>query len=140
MLDIASPRFMGQNLKVLSGHSVMAILTQGEDRKNVIALKIKDKASLHSYYMPFIKGGGLFIPNLTEYELGDRASIALTLMEEADELAFTGIVVWVAKKGVKSPHKVGVGVRLDDPNNTVKDKIERYLTGSLTSTDTTFTM
>ena len=118
----------------------MAILKQGDDGKNVIPLTIKDKTSLHNYYMPFVKGGGLFIPNLTEYELGDEASIVLDLMEESDELVFSGVVVWVAKKGVKSPHTAGIGVRFNDPDNVVKDKIETYLTGSLTSTETTATM
>ena len=118
----------------------MKTLAQSGEEKKSMILKIKDKTSLHNLYMPFVNGGGLFVPNHAEYDLGDEASIMLTLMDETEVLQITGKVVWVARKGVKSPHTPGVGIQLDDPKNTIKDKIETYLTGSLISTDTTSTM
>ena len=113
---------------------------RSSDEKTMITLTIKDKVALHNYYMPFIKGGGLFIPNRTEYDLGDEVFILLNLMDESEKIPVAGKVVWVAKKGVKSPHHPGVGVQFIDPDNIAKDKIETYLAGTLGSLDTTATM
>ena len=118
----------------------MTISEKDSDKQTVVSLSIKDKVSLRKYYMPFIAGGGLFIPNQIGYELGDDVSIVLNLMDEAEEIPFTGKVVWVAKEGVKNPHDAGIGVQFDDPNNVVKDKIETCMTGALDSPETTATM
>ncbi len=118
----------------------MAKFEKDGGKEDVITLTIKDKASLHNCYMPFINGGGLFIPNHTDYDLGDEVSVELTVMDELEIVRVTGEVVWVAKKGVKNPHVPGIGLQLNDPDNLVKDKIETYLAGSLTSSDMTATM
>ena len=118
----------------------MTKLEKGSDNETVITLTIKDKVVLHKYYMPFVSGGGLFIPNRMDYELGDDVSIALSLMDEAEKIRITGKVVWVASKGVKSPHVPGIGVQFNDPGNIAKDKIETCLTGSLGASDSTATM
>ena len=41
-------------------------------RQGILSLTIKDKSALYAAYMPFIKGGGLFIPTKKEYQLGDE--------------------------------------------------------------------
>ena len=88
---------------------------------------------LHNLFRPFIKNGGLFIANRTEYELGDDVFILLTLMDEAEKIPVAGKVIWIAKKGVKQPHAPGVGVQCTDLDNVARDKIETYLAGSLGS-------
>ncbi|MDP4599376.1 MAG: PilZ domain-containing protein [Pseudomonadales bacterium] len=109
-------------------------------KKTMIALTIKDKAVLHNCYMPFIKNGGLFIANRTEYEIGDDVFILLNLMDETEKIPVAGKVVWIAGKGVKSPHTPGVGIQFSDPENMAKDKIEIYLAGSFNSANATATM
>jgi type IV pilus assembly protein PilZ len=42
-------------------------------RQGIISLTIKDKSALYAAYMPFVKGGGLFIPTKKHY-LGDEVS------------------------------------------------------------------
>ena len=106
----------------------------------MIALTIKDKVVLHNYYMPFLQNGGLFIANRTEYEIGDDVFILLNLMDESEKIPVAGKVVWIAKKGVKSPHTPGVGVQFSDPDNVAKDKIENHLAGALSSDRPTHTM
>ncbi|MFP6808971.1 MAG: PilZ domain-containing protein [Pseudomonadales bacterium] len=118
----------------------MAKLARGGAKKTMITLTIKDKVVLHNYYMPFVKNGGLFIPNRTEYELGDDVFILLNLMDESEKIPVAGKVIWIAKDGVKRPHSPGVGIQFSDPDNIAKDKIETYLTGSLGSTTSTATM
>ncbi|MEJ6593506.1 MAG: PilZ domain-containing protein [SAR86 cluster bacterium] len=118
----------------------MGSLARGGAKKTMIALTIKDKAVLHNCYMPFIRNGGLFIANRTEYELGDDVFILLNLMDESEKIPVAGKVVWIAKKGVKSPHTPGVGIQFTDPDNMAKDKIETYLVGSFGSANATATM
>ncbi len=118
----------------------MGKLARGGAKKTMIALTIKDKVVLHQLYMPFIRNGGLFISNRTEYELGDDVIILLNLMDESEKIPVAGKVVWIARKGVKSPHQPGVGIQFTDPENVAKDKIETYLAGSLGSSNATATM
>ncbi|MEX2489981.1 MAG: PilZ domain-containing protein [Pseudomonadales bacterium] len=118
----------------------MGKLARGGAKKTMIALTIKDKVVLHNYYMPFIKNGGLFIANRTEYELGDDVFILLNLMDESEKIPIAGKVVWLAKKGVKSPHTPGVGIQFSEPDSVARNKIETYLAGSLGSSNATATM
>ena len=118
----------------------MGKLTRGGAKKTMIALTIKDKVVLHNYYMPFVKNGGLFIANRTEYDIGDDVFILLNLMDETEKIPVAGKVVWIAKKGVKSPHTPGVGIQFSDPDNVAKDKIETYLVGSIGTASVTATM
>lgn len=118
----------------------MGKLARGGAKETMIALTIKDKVVLHNYYMPFLQNGGLFIANRTEYEIGDDVFILLNLMDESEKIPVAGKVVWIAKKGVKSPHTPGVGVQFSDPDNVAKDKIETYLVGSIGSANATATM
>ncbi len=138
----------------------MAKLARGGGKKTMIALTIKDKVALRNDYMPFIINGGLFMPNradydradydladydladydLADYVLGDEVFILLNLMDQPEKIPIAGKVVWVARKGVKSPHTPGVGIQFSDPDNIAKDKIETYLAGSLGSANATATM
>ena len=109
-------------------------------RNGILSLTIKDKAVLYSAYMPFLDNGGLFVPTNKAYSLGDEVFMLLTLMDESEKIPVAGKVVWIAKKGVKSPHTPGVGVQFSDPDNVAKDKIETYLVGSIGSANATATM
>ena len=118
----------------------MPKLNRNPAKKNLVNLTIKDVAQLYQYYMPFLKNGGLFLAGLTEYELGDEVFILLELMDEAERIPVAGKIVWIAKNGVKNPHKVGSGVNFIDTDNEAKDKIEKYLAGSKKSQTVTATM
>ncbi len=104
----------------------------------ILSLTIKDSSSLYSSYMPFINGGGLFIPTSREYSLGDEVFIRLTLMDEADKLPVPGKVVWITPQG--SSRMAGIGVQFTDPTDKVRTKIETYLAGALKSDRETSTM
>ena len=60
-------------------------------------------------------------------------------MDESEKIPVAGKVVWIAKKGVKSPHTPGLAFN-SDPDNIAKDKIETYLAGSIGSANATATM
>jgi type IV pilus assembly protein PilZ len=118
----------------------MGRLARGGAKKTMLALTIKDKVVLYNAYMPFVKNGGIFVPNKTDYEVGDEVFMLLNLMDEAEKIPIAGKVIWVAKKGVKSPHTPGVGIQFTEAENQAKDKIETYLAGSLSSSNSTHTM
>ena len=44
----------------------------GPPRPGAISLNIKEKSILYAAYMPFVKGGGIFIPTARSYKLGDE--------------------------------------------------------------------
>jgi type IV pilus assembly protein PilZ len=108
--------------------------------RGILSLTIKDKAVLYAAYMPFLQGGGLFIPTNKTYKLGEEIFMLLTLMEEPEKLPLAGKVVWITPKGAQGNRATGVGVQFNDPDNLAQRKIETYLAGSLESDRATHTM
>lgn len=108
--------------------------------KGILSLTIKDKAVLYASYMPFLQGGGLFIPTSKKYKLGDEVFMLLTLMDEPEKLPLAGKVVWITPVGAQGNRSAGIGVQFNDPDNVAQRKIETYLAGSLESDRATHTM
>ncbi|HRG49464.1 MAG: pilus assembly protein PilZ [Cellvibrionales bacterium] len=106
----------------------------------ILSPVMKDKAVLYAAYMPFLQGGGLFIPSTKAYKLGDDVFMLLALMDEPEKLPVAGKVVWITPKGAQGNRAAGIGVQFNDPDNTVQRKIETYLAGSLESDRATYTM
>ena len=50
-------------------------------KQGLLSLQIKDKKELYSAYMPYVKGGAIFVPTPKRYQLGDeiRTKIEATL-------------------------------------------------------------
>ncbi len=48
------------------------IRTSGAPRPGVLSLAIKEKAALYAAYMPFLAGGGLFIPTTKPFKIGEE--------------------------------------------------------------------
>jgi len=59
-------------------------------RSGILSLSIKDKTVLYAAYMPFVKGGGLFIPTKKEYAQGDEVFMLLNLMDEVEKIPVAG--------------------------------------------------
>lgn len=108
--------------------------------KGILSLTIKDKAVLYAAYMPFVQGGGLFIPTNKKYKLGDEVFMLLTLMDEPEKLPLAGKVAWITPTGAQGNRAAGIGVQFNDPDNVAQRKIETYLAGSLESDRATHTM
>ena len=62
--------------------SAVANDVAGQVRPGVLSLSIKERSALFAAYMPFIKGGGLFIPTNKTYKMGEEVFMLLTLMDE----------------------------------------------------------
>jgi type IV pilus assembly protein PilZ len=110
-------------------------------RQGILSLTIKDKSALYAAYMPFIKGGGLFIPTKKSYQIGDEVFMLLTLMDETEKLPVAGKIVWITPPGAQGNRAAGIGVQFSDQDDGVaRNKIEGYLAGALDSDRPTHTM
>ena len=117
---------------------------QGENggpRPTVLSLTIKDKSALYAAYMPFLKGGGLFIPTNKEYKLGEEVFMLLTLLEEREKIPVAGHVVWLTPVGAQGNRAAGVGIQFSEKDSGIaRTKIEALLGGALKSERPTHTM
>lgn len=114
----------------------------GGARQGILSLAIKDKSALYNAYMPYVKGGGIFVPTTKRYMLGDEVFILLTLMEDKDRLPVAGKVIWVTPPGAQGNRAAGIGVQFADTNEgeTVRGKIETLLAGTMGADKPTHTM
>src|SRR3569832_2955889 len=79
----------------------------GQVRPGVLSLSIKEKSALFAAYMPFIKGGGLFIPTNKQYKMGEEVFMLLTLMDDPAKLPESGKEVWVTPTGAHGSRTQG---------------------------------
>ena len=109
--------------------------------QGILSLGIKDKASLYTAYIPFIKNGGLFVPTTNPYKRGDEVYMLLTLMDDPERLPVAGKVCWVTPKGASGSRSPGIGVQFSGQDKgATRDKIETLLGGALATDRPTQTM
>ena len=114
----------------------------GMPRQGILSLAIKDKGALYNAYMPFVRGGGLFVPTAKRYNLGDEVFILLSLMDEKDRIPVAGKVVWITPTGAQGNRTAGIGVAFNETadGEAAKTKIEALLAGTLGADRQTHTM
>ncbi|RZU37136.1 type IV pilus assembly protein PilZ [Fluviicoccus keumensis] len=106
----------------------------------ILSLAIKDKAQLYVSYMPFIKGGALFVPSTRQTRLGDEIFVVVTLPDDPEKLPITGKVVWVNHRN-QGQRPAGFGIQLSgEAGDSCRRKIEAQLGGALQADRPTFTM
>ena len=122
-----------------TGHTESTL--DGAGRPRVISIAIKDKQALYMAYMPFVVGGGLFVPTTRDYNLGDEVFLLVQLMGETEKTAIAGRVVWITPKGAQGNRPQGVGVQFTgSEQDTIRTRIENQLGASLNSKRPTHTM
>jgi len=68
-----------------------------KSKRTLLSLVLRDDAALHSSYMPFIRGGAIFVPTQnTDLDFGDEVVISMHLESTNKKLAIPGKVVWIA--------------------------------------------
>ena len=93
--------------------------------KNAIVLALKDQQALQQSYMPFIKGGGIFIATEKPYFLGQTIILDIKLLNELEYYRLSGKVVWITPNCAHGARIPGIGIQLlDDQLNA---KIHTYL-------------
>jgi|APEBP8051072433_1049376.scaffolds.fasta_scaffold01021_4 Tfp pilus assembly protein PilZ len=118
------------------------VMNAAGGRQGILSLAVKDKAALYNAYMPFVKGGGIFVPTPKRYFLGDEVFLLLTLPESSDRLPVAGKVVWVTPVGAQGNRTAGIGVQFAEngEGEAIKNRIETMLAGSLNGEKPTHTM
>lgn len=110
-------------------------------RPGVLSLNIKDKSALYAAYMPYIKGGGIFIPSTKPYKIGDEIFMLLTLMDNKEKIPVAGHVVWITPPGAQGGRAAGIGIQFSEKDSgAARSKIETLLAGHLHSDRATHTM
>jgi type IV pilus assembly protein PilZ len=118
-------------------HAALAVARPG-----VLSLNIREKAALYAAYMPFLRGGGIFIPTAREYKLGEEVFMLLSLMDDPNRIAVQGKVVWITPEGVQGNRTQGIGVQFtqDETGGAARAAIEKVLGESLATSRPTHTL
>ena len=96
---------------------------------------------LHASYMPFVKGGGIFITTEKSFELGDEVFLLLTLMDDPERFAITGKVVWINYRTTPGGRQMGVGIQFGGAEGAIlQKKIDALLAGYTRNDQSTNTM
>ena len=111
-------------------------------RPSVIQLVFREKGALYAAYMPLLSDGGLFVPTVREYKLGEDIYLLLSLPDDPQRFPVAGKVVWIAPANASGGRTQGVGVRFpnDDKSRQLKIKIEEILGTSISSAKPTQTI
>ena len=110
-------------------------------RPGVLSLTIKDKNALYAAYMPFVKGGGIFVPSARPYKLGEEVFMLLTLMDSKEKIPVAGHVIWITPPGAQGSRTSGIGIQFSEKDSGIaRNKIEGILVGALNSDRLTHTM
>lgn len=110
-------------------------------RPSVISLSYPDKKSLQKAYMPFLKGGGLFLPTSTLRDMNEEIFLLVTLPESDKPIPVPGVVVWKSPAKAVDGKQPGVGIEFKGrEGNSLRSRIEGLLGARITSATPTHTM
>ena len=100
----------------------------------IINQAFKDKVALYNSYMPFVKGGGLFIPTSKPFKMGEEVFMLLTLLNDPNKLKVVGKVIWITPQAVNNKPQ-GIGIQFSDKDGgaEAKKRIETILGAALKS-------
>lgn len=104
-----------------------------------LKLTLADKRALRQSYMPFVRGGGVFVPTERPFELGDEVAVAIRLYDADGPIAVRGKVVWITPARAQGRRMAGVGVRFET-DETCRARIEGLLGGIAGGDEPTHTL
>jgi type IV pilus assembly protein PilZ len=119
---------------------VSEIALEKKNGNAVLSISIKELQALHAAYMPFLKNGGIFIPEDKQYEINDEIFMLLDIMDEEEKIPVNGKVVWITPVNAQANRPPGIGVQFSEKNSEAKNKIESYLAGMQNSNKATHTL
>lgn len=111
-------------------------------RPSVIQLVFREKAALYAAYMPMLADGGLFVPTMRDYRLGEDIYLLLSLPDDPQRHPVAGKVAWITPANASGGRTQGVGVRFpaDEKSRLLKLKIEEALGTQISSSKPTQTV
>lgn len=115
-------------------------MAMSQHKPQVVTINLTNKDELYEAYMPFVSNGGLFLPTQGTFRLGQDISLLLNLMDEPEKIPMSGKVVWVTPQGAQGRRVAGIGIQFNENHIALRDKIETYLAGRLSSQHPTHTL
>lgn len=116
-------------------------IRDASNKPGVLSLAIKEKSALYAAFMPYVKGGGLFIPTNKNFKIGEEVFMLLSLVDDPMKLKVVGKVIWITPAPqANRPQGIGVQFSEKDGGLEVKNKIEALLGGALKTNRATHTM
>jgi len=104
-------------------------------RPSVIQLVFREKGALYAAYIPLLSDGGLFVPTVRDYRLGEDIYLLLSLPDDPQRYPVAGKVAWITPANASGGRTQGVGVRF--PND---EKTEEVLGTAIQSSKPTQTV
>ncbi|MFC3907480.1 PilZ domain-containing protein [Legionella dresdenensis] len=106
-----------------------------------ITCSFQTESALFTSYMPFLKGGGLFVRTNQCFPLGTPINLLVYLLQEPDPYCITAKVAWITPRGAQGNKPAGMGLQFTSENcRLFCNKIETYLAGMLKSAQLNDTM
>lgn len=114
----------------------------GGARPSVIQLVFREKGALFAAFIPLFAEGGLFVPTLRHYLLGEDLYLLLSLPDDTQRYPVAGKVAWITPANASGGRTQGVGVRfpVDEKSRLLKLKIEEALGTLISSSKPTQTV
>ena len=114
----------------------------GGARQGILSLALKDRNTLYTAYLSFVKNGGIFVATPKKYSIGDEVFVLMTLPESSERLPVAGKVIWITPPGAQSNRAAGIGVQFAESNEAeaARAKVEALLAGLTNSDKPTGTM
>lgn len=100
------------------------------EHPKILNLHIADQQSLYKCFIPFISGGGLFLPTTHAFPLNVEILIVLTLFDEPEQFALAGKVVWITPAAAQNQRTRGIGLQFVENAERLKMRIEHLLSGN----------
>jgi type IV pilus assembly protein PilZ len=98
----------------------------------ILNYTINDPVELNLSYMPFIAGGGLFVPTFQNYVLGTDILVDLLLPGKKENMRIEGKIVWITPQNALHHVLPGIGIQFTGVNApSVKSQMESYLDKSI---------
>lgn len=86
----------------------------GKKQPHLANLKLKPE-DLNKAYLPFIKGGGLFIPsNEQNFQMDEEIFLKVDLEGAAEPFRLVGKVAWISTHTDGKEYPRGIGVQFQD--------------------------
>ena len=116
--------------------------SQAAPRTGVITLALRSKMELYQAWMPFLQGGGLFVPSARTHALGEEVFLLLAYLQEPTKIPLRGTVAWInpAHASGGRPQGIGVKVASDPVWDELRKQIEVLLAGVVGSARPTHTI
>lgn len=110
------------------------------DAPKILNLHIADSATLQALYMPFLSGGGLFVPTTADYALAEQVFLLLALPGSQELYPLLGAVAWITPTASQHHRVQGVGLQFLEPGNRTQAAIDNVLASLPADTAVALTM